>query len=122
MTPTDSELDILKVLWARSPLSIREIHDQVGADNEWAISTTRTVVDRMRAKGTLIRDDAHGMAVFSPAQDKVQILGDTLSHVLRNVLQVPGKLSMSAFSGSTLLTAKELGELERLVNKRSSDQ
>lgn len=117
MLPSDAELDILKLLWARSPQSAREIHDLIAPGTGWAISTTRTVLERMRTKALLTRSDLHGMAVFEPAQSKLETLGASLEHVLRHVMEVPGKLPVSALTGSALLSEKELAELEKLVNR-----
>ncbi|WP_211352738.1 BlaI/MecI/CopY family transcriptional regulator [Luteibacter pinisoli] len=108
----------MKALWEASPQSARELHDAVAARTGWAVSTTRTVLERMRAKELVVREEVHGLAVFSAARSKVEVLGDSLEHVLRHVLEVSGKLPVSALSGSAILNESELAELERLLNGR----
>ncbi|SEO64719.1 Predicted transcriptional regulator [Luteibacter sp. UNC138MFCol5.1] len=116
MVPADSELEVLKALWERSPQSARELHDALAERTGWAVSTTRTVLERMRVKELVVREESHGLAVFSPAQTKVEVLGESLGHLFRNVLEVSGRVPVSAFTGSALLNDAELAELERMLN------
>jgi len=53
--PSDAELEVLKLFWRRGPSSVREVQDDFGVAAGWASSTTRTVLERMTAKGLLRR-------------------------------------------------------------------
>lgn len=117
MVLSDSEMEVLKGLWEKSPQSARELHDSLAARTGWAVSTTRTVIERMRLKELVTREEVHGLAVFAPARTKLEVLGESLEHVFRNVLEVSGKLPVSSFVGSALLNKYELAELERLLNR-----
>jgi predicted transcriptional regulator len=120
MLLSDVELEVLKALWEKSPRSARELHDDLSARMNWALSTTRTVVERMRAKELVQREDVHGLAVYRPARSKVEVLGESFERLFRHVLEVPGDLPVSSLTGSALLDADELAELERMVNGRES--
>lgn len=112
--PSDTELALLKLFWRQGPMSARETQDLAGPELGWAVSTTRTTLERMRAKGLLGRRSVHGMAVYSAAQGKVDVLGALLSRV-RGLLDIKGPLPASAFSGSELLSPAEVEELEALL-------
>ena len=62
--PSDAELSVLKCFWRDGDLSAREVQDRIGAEQGWTSSTTRTVLERMVAKGLLIRRSVHGLAVY----------------------------------------------------------
>lgn len=117
MAFSDSEMEVLKALWEKAPQSARELHDSLSARTGWAVSTTRTVIERMRLKELLIREEVHGLAVFTPARGKIEVLGESLQHVFRHVFEVSGRLPVSSLTGSALLDADELAELERLLNR-----
>jgi predicted transcriptional regulator len=117
MVLSDSEMEVLKALWEKAPQSARELHDVLSARTGWAVSTTRTVIERMRVKELVTREEVHGLAVFSPSRSKLEVLGESLEHVFRNVLEVSGKLPVSSLTGSALLNKEELAELERLLNR-----
>ena len=118
--PNASELEILKCVWETSPLSAREIHDQVGPPNGWHNSTTRTVILRMEKKGWLSRSKVHGVTVFAPKIDKVDTLGNLVRQLVRNVFNVDGALPVNMFAGSPLLSDDELSQLDEIIN--SSDK
>lgn len=115
--PSDSELVLLKILWRDGPRSAREVQDSLAGELDWTPSTTRTVLERMRAKGSITRKSVHGVAVYSPAEDKATVLGGVLRRVMRQVLEVDGPLPASAFAGSQILNAEELARLETLLNQ-----
>jgi predicted transcriptional regulator len=95
-------------------MSAREAQGHAGPELGWAVSTTRTTLERMRAKGLLERRSVHGVAVYAPAERKVDVIGRLLRR-LRGVLDIEGDLPASAFAGSRLLSPDELEELDALL-------
>jgi len=73
--PNDTELEILKRFWRDGELSAREVHERITPELDWTPSTTRTVLERMRAKRLLSRRHVHGVVVYAHLQPKVQVLG-----------------------------------------------
>lgn len=114
--PSETELELLKLFWRVGDLSAREVQDQLPAGLDWAVSTTRTVLERMRTKGLLTRRPVHGMAVYGAARGKVEVLGAALRRVMRDVLEVEGRLPAAAFTGSQVLTRAELDALVAILN------
>ena len=120
--PSEAEMAVLKAFWRTGPMSSREAQAALEGELDWAASTVRTVLERMRAKGLLHRRAIHGVAVYSQASDKVSVLGGALNRLVRSVLEVRGELPASAFAGSEILTPQELEELHRLVNAEPQDK
>lgn len=119
--PNDTELELLKLFWKDGALSAREVQDRLPGGLDWTGSTTRTVLERMRGKGLLERRAVHGVAVYQPAQAKVDVLGGVLRRLMRGVLEVDGRLPASAFSGSQVLSAEEIEALEAVLNAEDGD-
>ncbi len=115
--PSDTELELLKLFWRSGAMSAREVQDALPAELDWAASTTRTVLERMRAKGILVRKSVHGMAVYTTAQDKVSVIGGALRRMMRGVLEIDSALPASAFAGSRLLSEEDLKALEAILNR-----
>ncbi len=113
--PSDGELELLKLFWRAGPMSAREAQQLAGPELGWAVSTTRTTLERMRAKGLLGRRSVHGLAVYEPARAKVDVIGALLRR-LRGALEIEGALPASAFAGSQLLSPEEVAELEHLLD------
>jgi BlaI family penicillinase repressor len=118
--PTDAELDVLKAFWRDGPLSAREVQAGIADSLGWSSSTTRTVLERMRAKGLLSRRPVHGMAVYAPVQPKVAVIGGLMRR-LGALLEVDGPLPAAAFSGSQLLNEADIAALEETLAAGSTE-
>ena len=120
--PSDAEFDVLKLFWKDGPLNAREVHDRIGPQLGWAPSTTRTVLERMCAKGLLDRTERGGLAVFSARESKVDVVGRALRKFARRVLEIDGPLSAQAFTGSQLLNPEEIAELQAMLDANLGEE
>ncbi|PZR37462.1 BlaI/MecI/CopY family transcriptional regulator [Caulobacter segnis] len=114
--PSDLELEVLKAFWSGGAMSAREAQALIAPALGWSASTTRTVLERMVAKGLLIRRSVHGLAVYEAHKAKVDVIGGVLNR-LRGLLEIDGRLPASAFAGSQILSEDEIETLEALLNK-----
>ena len=103
-----------------NPNSRRPLFTRGGDRLNWTPSTTRTVLERMRTKGLLSRRDVHGMAVYSHVHPKIEVLGGLMRR-LSAVLELDGSLPAAAFSGSQLLDAADIAELEAVLNRADAE-
>lgn len=115
-SPSDTEMEILKRFWRDGDLSARELQARVAGQLNWTPSTTRTVLERMRTKGLLSRRDVHGIAVYSHVHPKIEVLSGLMRR-LSAVLEMDRSLPAAAFSGSQLLDAADIAELEAVLNE-----
>lgn len=120
VSPNDTELEVLKCFWRDGDLSSREVHDRVAAQLNWTPSTTRTVLERMRAKGLLARRNVHGIAVYSQSQSKLTVVGGLMRR-LSTLLEIEGSLPAAAFSGSQLLDDADIVALEAVLKASEGD-
>ena len=119
--PSRSELAILKVLWAKSPLSAREIQEEAGPLLDWSFSTTRTTLSRMVEKSLLKLGSQHGVRVYTPAQSKARTLSGVMREFFDTVLEMKGPLPTAAFHESKMLSDEEWAELETYLNAERDD-
>ena len=115
-SPTPPELALLKSLWERAPASARELHESVGEAQGWSLSTTRTVIRRMRDKAHLTETKVHGVTVYSPATDKARTLAALARDFFGRVLERSAPLPASAFADS-IVDADEAEEIARLLRE-----
>ena len=55
--PTDSELEILQVLWQKNGATVREVNDQLNDQREVGYTTTLKMMQLMLEKGLLSRQE-----------------------------------------------------------------
>ncbi|MCR9193460.1 MAG: BlaI/MecI/CopY family transcriptional regulator [Hyphomonas sp.] len=114
--PNPSELVILKFLWNSGPKTARQLHEAVGPSQDWQLSTTRTVLGRMEAKGWVQRNGSVDPVTFEPLLDRVETLGSLVRHLARKVLDMDGPIPATMFAESPHLSNDELDELDSIIN------
>ena len=72
--PTESELEILSVLWEKGPSTVREIHDILSQTKDAGYTTTLKLMQIMHEKALLQRDTSSKTHVYTSAisQQKTQ--------------------------------------------------
>ena len=115
--PTVSELEILRVLWARGPSTVREVHEQLSEKKALGYTTVLKLLQIMTAKGTVRRNEeqrAHVYEACQPATEtKRQLVGDVLQRVFEGSAS---QLMIHALEGRRT-SKKELDELRRLLDE-----
>ena len=115
--PTASELEILRVLWARGPSTVREVHEALSEKKDLGYTTVLKLLQIMTAKGTVRRDEgqrAHVYEACQPATEtKRQLAGDVLQRVFEGSAS---DLMMHALEGRRT-SKRELEELRRLLDE-----
>ena len=68
--PTESELEILQVLWVKGLASVREVHEELSKTKEAGYTTTLKLMQIMNEKGLVKRDDSVKTHIYQPAVTK----------------------------------------------------
>jgi BlaI family penicillinase repressor len=68
--PTDSELEILCVLWARGPSTVREVHTALGPDRDTGYTGVLKLLQIMLDKRLVDRDDRARSHVYRAAVER----------------------------------------------------
>ena len=116
--PTDSELEILHVLWQHGPATVRAVNDELGQRRQVEVgyTTTLKLLQLMLDKGLVRRDDEDRSHVYRAAvreQDTQNLLLDKF--VAATFGGSALKLVMQAL-GNRQTSADELAQLRRLLN------
>ena len=65
--PTDSELEILAVLWRLKRASVRQIHEMLSATKDTGYTTTLKLLQIMHGKGLVKRDEQNRSHIYTAA-------------------------------------------------------
>ena len=115
--PTDAELSILRVLWERGPSTVRQVHDVLSADRDFAYTTTLKLLQLMTEKGVAVREEAGRVHLYRAAVAQEE----TQRHLIRDLVDrafggSPSRLVMQALA-ATPASAEELREIRRLLKE-----
>jgi BlaI family transcriptional regulator, penicillinase repressor len=115
--PTAAELQILHVLWARGPSTVREVHDALQEEKAHGYTTVLKLMQIMTAKGLVRRNEeqrAHVYEACQPAEKtKRQLAADVLQRVFDGSAR---ELMLHALAGRRS-SKNEIDELRGLLDE-----
>lgn len=98
--PTESELEILSLLWEMKEASVRQIHDRLAKTKVTGYTTTLKTMQIMHAKGMVTRDEENRSHIYRPVTNQQE----TQNSLLKNLMS-------TAFGGSSkTLVMQALGQ------------
>src|SRR5271154_2685268 len=114
--PTESELEILQVLWDRGTASVRDVHEELAKMKDVGYTTTLKLMQIMHEKGLVKRDDSFKTHIYQPAVSKEK----TQKHLLGKMIDTlfggsPTELVLQAL-GNHKASPQELDEIQQLLN------
>jgi BlaI family penicillinase repressor len=104
--PTESELEILQVLWDRKEATVRDVHEELSQNKDAGYTTTLKLMQIMAEKGLVTRDTSNRTHIYKP----LITIEDTRQTMLNKMID-------TVFNGS----ASEL-VMQVLGNKKSSQE
>ena len=114
--PTESELEILQVLWEKGTASVRDVHEELARTKEVGYTTTLKLMQIMYEKGLVKRDATFKTHIYEPlvSRDKTQ------KHLLNKMIDTlfggsPTQLVLQAL-GNHKASSEELEEIQQLLN------
>jgi predicted transcriptional regulator len=114
------EWEILRFVSEHHPVTVREVADHMAASRGQARTTVLTVMERLRAKGFLVRRKQAGVYQYSPKKTLPELTHSLVHNFVENMLN--GKLSpfFAYLSRSHQISDEQLDELRRLVQDLES--
>lgn len=112
--PTEAELEILNILWATGPSTVREVHTRIGKGVGY--TTVLKQMQVMAEKGLLSRSEQFRSHIYSPRLEKAQTQRRLAGNLLQRAFGGSARdLVLGALSGKKV-SPKELEEIRALLN------
>jgi len=83
--PTESELEILNVIWNKGKATVREVHDVLEAQKQSGYTTTLKLMQIMFDKGLLEREASGKSHVYRAVIKREEAQGQLLQRLIDNV-------------------------------------
>lgn len=115
--PTESELEILQILWQRGKATVREVHEELATIKDAGYTTTLKLMQIMNEKGLVKRDDSSKTHIYEAIVSKEK----TQQHMVGKLMNTlfdgsASQLVMRALGGSKP-TKKEIEEIQKLIDQ-----
>jgi len=114
--PTESELEILQVLWQKGKATVREVHEELSRTKDSGYTTTLKLMQIMFEKGIMSRDDSAKTHIYQPIVTRER----TQRHLVGKMIDTlfsgsSAELVMQAL-GNSKASKQELDEIQRMLD------
>lgn len=119
---TDSELAIMKVLWAsEGELTIAEIRKLIASSSDWESSTIKTLLRRLCEKG-VVQASKREMYYYRPLVSEAAYNEYTTQSLIDRLYAGSAKNLVASLIGSKKLNDADIAELRRLFKAGDGDE
>ncbi|HEY3386153.1 MAG TPA: BlaI/MecI/CopY family transcriptional regulator [Saprospiraceae bacterium] len=117
--PTESELEILQILWKKGASTVREINDLLNENPDKSIgyTTTLKIMQIMFEKGLLSRDESQRTHVYAAEVREGKIQSALLDRFLNAAYKGSASKLALQLLGNHKTTPDELAEIKALIQK-----
>lgn len=112
----NSELKVMEIIWADSPISAKKISLIAAETIDWNKNTTYTVIKKLVAKGFIKREDPGFICTPLVSQSQIQKVEAT--SLVKKVFGGSRQALFSALLEDEPLTEDEISALRKLIDKR----
>ena len=117
MKPTDSELEILRVLWDNGPSTVRVVNEKIGTAREVGYTTTLKIMQIMHDKGLLSREKDGKTHIYTTTVSEEDTQGELSQNLLDTAFGGSAKRLVMSVLGNGNSNAKELKEIREYLDK-----
>lgn len=114
--PSDLEMQVLSVLWADGPSTVRQILGRLPDGKQRAYTTVLTVMQGMFRKGLVTHTQDGAAHVYRSAVNRDEVVQPVMKTLLRNVFGGDPSRVVQALLDSTQVSEAEMKEIRKLIN------
>ena len=120
--PTPAELELLRMLWALGPSSVKQVHEAQQRERpDLGYANVLRLMQIMHGKGLLNRDESQRSHVYSAAQKQGSMQTKLLDDFIHKAFSGSGKdLVLAALRGDSVSDA-EREEIQRFLEETRND-
>ena len=117
LKPTESELEIMQLLWECGPLTVRQVNDRLNEQRRVGYTTTLNIMQIMADKELLSRDTDNRSHVYTPTLLPEEVQATILDHIVKTVFRGSRSSLVMRALGNHNASIEELEEIRMLIKK-----
>jgi len=114
--PTESELEILQILWQKKEATVREVHEILQEKKQVGYTTTLKLMQIMLEKGLVERNDISRSHIYRAAINQEKTQKDLISKFVDGVFGGSRMDLVLKVLGDQASTPKEIEQIREFLN------
>lgn len=115
--PTESELEILSILWEKEFATVRDVHEIIQQSKEVGYTTTLKLMQIMHEKGLVTRNVDSKTHIYKAALDKEKAQEHYLGKMIKTLFSGSSSELVLQALGNHKPSQKDLLEIKELIEK-----
>ena len=111
---TANEWDIMKIIWAKQPCTLRQICDEVNKQHSWTRHAVISFLKRMETKGTIKVEEANPK-LYRAAFKQDEVIREELDNTLSRVFDDNPLTMVSYLAKSDKLSDEDIDQMIALL-------
>ena len=116
LKPTESELEILQILWQYESATVREVHEELSKTKISGYTTTLKLMQIMFEKKLVTRDDSAKTHIYKPAISKQKTQKQFLDKMINGLFSGSSTQLVLQALGNQKASKKELDEIQKYLD------
>lgn len=118
---TDSEWEVMRVVWAQDEVTSKEIRETLQQKKDWKPATTKTFIGRLVKKGMLHTESEGKKYIYSANLKESEFIKSTLDETFENICDKDvGNTIVDLISKATL-SFKDIENIEKALEMKKKD-
>lgn len=117
LKPTESELEILQILWQNGIATVREVHEALASIKDVGYTTTLKLMQIMNEKGLVKRDASMRTHIYQAAVNKEKTQHHLLNKVIHNLFGGSSTQLVIQALGQHKTSPEELQQIQTLLDE-----
>lgn len=115
--PTESELEILSILWEKEQASVREVHEVVQLTKDVGYTTTLKLMQIMHEKGLVSRNESSKTHIYTAVFEKEKAQEQYISKMIKTLFSGNSSQLVLQALGNHQTSQAELAEIKSLIEQ-----
>jgi predicted transcriptional regulator len=115
--PTAAELEILNVLWEKEAATVKEVHEIINARKPTGYTTVLKLMQIMREKSLVERDDANKAHVYRATQPQNETQKNLVSDLIEKVFRGSALKLVQHVLEAKPASTDELKKIRKMIKK-----
>ncbi len=122
VTPTTAELEILNILWAKEPLTVKEIHQKLTEKKDIGYTTALKIMQNMTSKGLLRREPNGKSHLYFAIYKKEETQNKLLDRFIDSAFEGSASSLVMQLLGNKRTSKEELNEIKDIIRQLEQDE
>lgn len=115
---TDSEWEVMRVVWANEKITSKEIIDVLQQKMDWGTATIKTFIGRLVKKGMIETEKQGNKFIYSPKIKETDFIRSTLDDTFNNICNKDVGNTIVGLIEKSILSFDDIKNIEKVLEMK----